>query len=474
MSAQVFSSIYMKKLTKKRESAMENIIKLITAMTLTAAVVACNSGGSGSSNSPAATLTITSVTAPTGSAPAQNLGAGMGTGSVFVNTTTGNPLYLLGNATGSVFAPLTADLSMTTGTSIIGAWLTSANILFGPAPAPSDVAVYFTANLTLPLSTTSNTATWESATLTNVNRTICFGNPQAGANGCAGSNAPTGARLVTSNSGNTQFMFVGYGQPGVSGAESIGYNMLSNNSGLGTPVESEAYVSLASCVASGSGSRDVVGQGATTVSAIATSSFHNNPLFLAGTNSGDVCVGIIRANAEANAFTTASIVNLTAIVKAAGASYTFESSPVTTNSYQATGGYNTLGAVNAIAATPQGSNNTNTIVAWTQGSSAVYEATLTSSASGSYGFANLTDSTKFTNVPSNVSVIYVDYSNNIYVGTFSNQVYVLPNGSTTWLNIAIPNPLTGSQIYNFSAGYNGNVYAYTANGSASAVYLLSF
>ena len=266
-------------------------------------------------------------------------------------------------------------------------------------------------------------------------------------------------------------MFVGYGQPGVTGTESIGYNMLANNSGLGTPVEAESYVSLASCVASGSGK--VSGQEATTVSAVAASSFQNNPLFLAGTNSGDVCVGIIPANAEANAFTTASIVNLTAIVKAAGASYTFESSPVAANSYQATGGYNTLGAVNAIAATPQGSNNTNTIIAWTQGSSAVYEATLTSSASGSYGFANLTDSTKFTNVPSNVSVIYVDYSNNIYVGTFGNQVYVLPNGSTTWLNIAVPNLATGSQIYNFSAGYNGNVYAYTANGTTSAVYSLS-
>lgn len=450
---------------------MRNIIKLITTTTLTAAVVACNSGGGGSSSSPA-TLTITSVTAPTGSAPAQNLGAGMGTGSVFVNTTTGNPLYLLGNATGSVFAPLTADLAMTTGTSIIGAWLTSANVLFGPAPAPSDVAVYFTANLTLPLSTTSNTATWESATLTNVNRTICFGSPQTGTSGCAGSNAPTGARLVTSNSGNTQFMFVGYGQPGVSGAESIGYNMLSNNSGIGTPVESESYVSLASCIASGSGL--VANQGATTISAVAASSFQSNPLFLAGTNSGDVCVGIIPASAEANAFTAASIVNLTAIAKAAGASYTFESSPVAVNSYQATGGYNSLGAVNAIAATPQGSNNTNTIIAWTQGNSAVYAATLTSSASGAYGLANLTDSSKYSNVPSNVSVVYVDYSNNIYVGTFNNQVYVLPNGSNAWLSVAIPNPLTGSHIYNFSAGYNGNVYAYTANGSASAVYSLSF
>ncbi len=165
---------------------------------------------------------------------------------------------------------------------------------------------------------------------------------------------------------------------------------------------------------------------------------------------------------------------MTAIAKAAGASYTFESSPVTANSYQATGGYNTLGAVNAIAATPQGSNNSNTIIAWTQGNSAVYSATLTNSASGAYGLANLTDSTKYSNVPSNVSVVYVDYSNNIYVGTFNNQVYVLPNGSNAWLNVAIPNPLIGSQIYNFSARYNGNVYAYTANGSASAVYSLSF
>ena len=145
---------------------------------------------------------ITSVTAPTGSAPAQNLGAGMGTGSVFVNTTTGNPLYLLGNATGSVSAPLTADLGMTTGTSIIGAWLTSANVLFGPAPAPSDVAVYFTANLTLPLSATSNTATWESATLTMLIVPSALAIRKL---------APMavlvamrhGARLVTSNSGNT-------------------------------------------------------------------------------------------------------------------------------------------------------------------------------------------------------------------------------------------------------------------------------
>jgi hypothetical protein len=449
---------------------MKNNIKIIAISTLVTALAACNSGG-GSSSSPAS-LSITSVTAPTGSAPAQNLGAGMGTGSVFVNTTTGNPLYLLGNATGSVYAPLTADLGMTTGTSIIGAWLTSSNILFGPAPAPSDVAVYFTASLTLPLNTTGNTATWESATLTNVNRTICFGSPQAGANGCAGSNAPTGARLVNSNSGNSQFMFVGYGLPGVSGAESIGYNMLSNNSGLGTPVESESYISLASCVESGSGK--VAGQEATTVSAVAASSLRSTPLFLAGTNSGDVCVGIIPTDAESNAFTNALIVNLTQKVKEAGGSYTFESSPVAANSYQATGGYNTLGAVNAIAATPQGNNNTNTIIAWTQGSSAVYAATLTNSASGSYGFANLTDSTKYANVPSNVSVIYVDYSNNIYVGTFNNQVYVLPNGSTTWLSIAVPNLAAGSQIYNFSAGYNGNVYAYTANGTTSAVYSLSF
>lgn len=445
---------------------MKNILKLIAASSLTATIAACNSGGS--SDSAPVTLTATMVTAPSGSAPAQNLGAGMGTGSVFVNTTTGNPLYLLGNATGSVSAPLTADLGMTTGTSIIGAWLTSNNLLFGPVPAPSDVAVYFSASLTLPLSTSSNTATWESATLTNVNRTICFGRPQAGANGCAGSNAPTGARLVTSNSGNTQFMFVGYGLPGISGAESIGYNMLSNNAGIGTPVSSESYVSLASCVASGSDT--VIGQGATTVSAVAASSFKNNPLFLAGTNSGDVCVGIIPTGAETNAFSSASIVNLTAIVKAAGSNYTFESSAVTANPY----GYNGQGAVNAIAATPQGSSNANTIITWTQGTSGVYAATLTTSASGGYGFANLTDSSKYNNTPSNVSVIYVDYNNNIYVGTFSNQVYVLPNGSNTWLSVTIPNLANGSQIYNFSAGYNGNVYAYIANGTTSAVYSLSF
>lgn len=450
----------------------KNTVRLVVATILTAILEACSSGSS-SSSSPTTVLTVTTVTAPSGSAPAQNLGAGMGTGSVFVNTTTGDPLYLLGNSTGSIYAPLTADLGMTTGTSIIGAWLTSTNILFGPAPAPESVAVYFTANLTLPLSTTSNTATWESATLTNVNRTICFGNPQAGVNGCAGSNAPTGARLVNSNSGDTQFMFVGYGQPGVSGAESIGYNMLSNtNNGIGTPVGAESYVSLASCVASGSGT--VANQGATTVSAVAASSFESHPLFLAGTNSGDVCVGVIPANAESTAFTSATIVNLTAIAKAAGASYTFESSPVTANSYQVTGGYNSLGAVNAIAATPQGANNANTVIAWTQGSSGVYSATLTTSATGPYVFANLTDSTKYANTPTNVSVIYVDFSNNIYVATFNNQVYVLPNGSNTWLSAAIPNLAASSQIYNFSAGYNGNVYAYTANGSVSAVYSLSF
>ncbi len=48
---------------------MKNSVKLIAITALTAAVVACNSGG-GSGSSPA-TLTITSVTAPTGSAPAK-------------------------------------------------------------------------------------------------------------------------------------------------------------------------------------------------------------------------------------------------------------------------------------------------------------------------------------------------------------------------------------------------------------------
>lgn len=450
----------------------KNIIKLIIIVTLTAVITACGSGGS--SNSILPKLTITSVMAPTGSAPAQNLGAGMGTGSVYVNTTTGTPLYLLGNANGSLYAPLTADLGMTTGTSIIGAWLTSTNILFGPAPSADTIAVYFTATLTTPLSTTTaNTATWESATLTNINRTICFGSPKPGANGCAGSNAPTGARLVTSNSGQTQFMFVGYGQPGILGAESIGYNALSNNSGAGTPVSAELYISLASCVATGSAM--VAGKSATTVSAIAASSFQNNPLFIAGTNSGDVCIGIIPANAEATAFQDATLVNLTAVAKNSGANYTFESSPVTVNTTQATGGYNSLGAVNAIAATPQGSNNTKTVIAWTQGTSGVYSATLTSSASGPYTFANLVDTSKYFNSPYNqqVSVIYIDFKNNIYVGTFNNQVYVLPNGSNIWLSASIPN-LGNSYIYNFSAGYNGNVYAYTANGVTSAVYSLSF
>jgi len=187
-----------------------------------------------------------------------------------------------------------------------------------------------------------------------------------------------------------------------------------------------------------------------------------------------VCVGVIPANAEATAFTSASIVNLTAIAKTAGVNYTFESSPIAANGYQAIGGYNSLGAVNTIAATPQGKNNSNTIIAWTQGNNGVYAATLTTSASGAYKFANLTDSTKYANTPSNVSVIYINYSNNIYIGTFNNQVYVLPNGSTTWLSVAVPNLAAGSQIYNFSAGYNGNVYAYTANGSTSAVYSLNF
>lgn len=450
----------------------KKIIKLFTTITLAAAIAACGSGGSSSSSSP--TLSIGLVTGPSGAAPAQNLGAGMGTGSVYVNTSTGNPLYLLGNATGTVNAVLTADVGMTSGTTIIGSWLTSSNILFGPAPSANTVATYFSANLALPLSTTNtNTAAyWESATLTNANRTICFGSPQAGSSGCAGSNAPTGARLVTSNSGQTQFMFVGYGQPGVVGAESIGYNALSNNSGVGTPVTSEAYVSLASCVASGSGS--VSGQGATTVSSIAASNYQTNPLFIAGTNSGDVCVGVIPSSAEATAFQSSTIVNLTALVKAAGASYTFQASPVTVNSTQATGGYNTLGAVNAIAATPQGANNASTIIAWTQGTSGVYAATLATSATSGFGFANLVDTTKYNNSPYNqaVSVIYVDFYNNIYVGTFSNMVYVLPSGSNTWLNVAIPNPGT-SQIYNFSAGFNGNVYAYTANGTTSAVYSIT-
>ena len=453
---------------------MNRTIKLTIASALAATIAACgsSSSSSGGGSNPSA-LTITEVTAPAGSLPAQNLGAGMGSGSVYVESTTGTPLYLLGNATGSVYAPLTADVTVTSGPTIIGAWLTSSNILFGPAPSDESVAYYFSADLTLPLSTTSNTATWKSATLTNTNRTICFGNPIAGASGCAGSNAPTGARLVVSNSGNTQFMFVGYGQPGVQGAESIGYNILSDNGGLGTPVESEAYVSLAACIESGSGA---AGQGATTVSAIAASSIESSPVFLAGTNSGDICAGIIYPGSESDAFESAIIVNATTLVKQyLGANYTFESSPVTVESFQATGGYNTLGAVNSLAATPQGSNNSKLLIAWVQGTSGLYSITLNPSRAESSTFANLLDTSVYSNAPSNqaLSVIYVDFSNNIYVGTFSNMVYVLPNGSTTWLSVAIPNP-GDSHIYNFSAGYNGNVYAYTADGSSSAVYSLSF
>ena len=299
-----------------------------------------------------------------------------------------------------------------------------------------------------------------------------------GSAGCAGSNAPTGARLVTSYSGNTQIMFVGYGVYGTPGLESVGYNILSVNGGSGTPPSSESYVSLAPCVASGSKS-------ATTVSAVAASSFESTPLFIAGTNSGDVCVGIIKPDAESNAFSSAGIVNMTAIAKADGASYSYESSLVTTagNKYAVTGGYNSGGAVNSIAATPQGVNNTSTVIAWTQGSSQVYSVTHITGES--YIFANLTNSQYYSNVPSNVSVIYVDFQNNIYVATFENQAYVLPNGSNSWLSAQIPNPIAGSQIYNFSAGYNGNVYVYTANGgtlyssanvseSSSAVYSLSF
>ncbi len=449
-------------------------IKLISVSVLAGAIFGCSSGSSSSGTS--STLTITPVTAtPAGSAPAQNLGAGMGTGSVFVNASTGNPLYLLGNANGSLYATLTADTGMTGGPAIIGGWLTSTNQIFGPAPAPDTVATYFIANLTLPLSTTSvNSASWESATLTNTNRTICFGSPQPGPSGCAGSNAPTGARFVSSNSGNTNFMFVGYGQPSTLGSASIGYNILSNINGAGTPATSEAYIPLNSCVSSGSGAN---GESATTVSAIAASSFQSNPLFIAGTNSGDVCVGVIPASSEATAFTDATLFNLTARIIAAGASYTFESAPVTVNGLQATGGYNSLGAVNAIAATPQGSNNTTTLIAWTQGSSGVYAAWITNSTSSPIKFANLLNSNYYVNAPSNqaVSVIYVDFNNNIYVGTFNNIVYVLPNGSNTWLSAAIPNATSNTKIYNFSAGYNGNVYAYTVTGGTTPyVYSLSF
>ena len=455
----------------------KNILRLITFTAVSAAISACNSGNGGvNGGSTPSGLTITQVTAPAGSAPAQNLGAGIGTGSVFVNSTNGALLYLLGNSTGSVNAPLVANVNYTTGQNIIGASLTSPNILFGPVlylPNAGGIAQYFSATLSPPFNTIFNVATqWESATLTNTNRTICFGDPIPGDSGCAGSNAPTGARLITSNSGQTQFMFVGYGQPGVLGSESIGYNQLSV---AGTSYTNEASISLASCVAQGSAT--VSGESATTVSAIAASSFENYPFFIAGTNSGDLCVGIFQPDLESTAFANPyAIVNLTQIaIDNESANYTYESSPVTVNSTQALGGYNSLGAVNAIAATPQAPNNTTSIIAWTQGTSGVYSATITNPyINESFAFANLTDTHTYTNTPTNVSVIYVDFSNNIYVGTFSNQVYVLQNGSTTWLSATIPNQLSGSHIYNFSAGYAGNVYAYTANGESSAVYSLNF
>ena len=116
----------------------KNIIKLIGTVAIAAAIAACNSGSSGGGSSP--TLVLTQVTGPVSSgsptAPAQNLGAGIGSGSLFVDQVTGNTLYLMGNANGSVYAPLTANAQFTGGTSIIGGWLsaygTTNEILFGP------------------------------------------------------------------------------------------------------------------------------------------------------------------------------------------------------------------------------------------------------------------------------------------------------------------------------------------------------
>lgn len=451
----------------------KKIIQLFTVSVLATTITTCGTGST--SGRKLSRLKLTPVVAPPGSAPVQNLAAGMGSGSVYAESSSGNPLYLLGNSKGTVYAPLTADTGMTGGPNIIGAWLISDHQLFGAAPAPDTVATYFVANLTTPLSTISlNTASWESATLTNTNRTICFGAPESGDNGCAGSNAPTGARFINSTSGNTRFMFVGYGQPNILDTESIGYNILSNNAGVGTPVSDESYISLKSCVDAGSG---VYGESATTVSAIAASGFLSNPLVIAGTNSGDVCVGIVPITSESTAFIDATLVNVTALAIGAGRSYTFKAAPVTVNGLQATGGYNTLGAVNAIAATPQGSYNTNTLIAWTQGTSGLYSVRLTGSIKGSYTFANLVDTDTYVNSPYDqpVSVIYVDFNNTIYVGTFTNMVYVLRNGSKTWLSATIPNATAQTKIHNFSAGYNGNVYVYTiTNGTTPHVFSLDF
>ncbi len=460
----------------------KNIIKLIGTVAIAAAIAACNSGSSGGSSSPA--LVLTQVTGPVSSgsptAPAQNLGAGIGSGSLFADQVTGNTLYLMGNANGSVYAPLNANTQFTGGTSIIGGWLssygTTNEVLFGPdLPGTTEsVAAYYTASLTTPLSTTStNTASlWQAVQLSNVNRTLCFGAPNpgtAGSPGCAGSNSPSNARLITSNTGNTQFIFAGYGQSSTQGAESIGYSMTSSTPYSSGPLTPESYISLASCVAQGSGT--VPGESATVVSSIAASSLQGYQLFIGGTNSGDVCVGVL-GSGESTAFQNfnGNFYNLPALANQQNnAGYIFESASVTQNGFQVTGGYNQLGAVNAIAATPPitGNQNTTTLIAWTQGTSGVYASSITNIA-GPYTLANLTSSA-YTNVPSNVSVIYVDSSNNIYVGTFNNLVYVLPNGSTTWLSASLPSTVpTGTQIYNFSEGYSGTVYVYTANGGANS------
>ena len=458
----------------------KNILRLITFTAVAAAISACNSGNGGvNGGSTPSGLTITQVTAPAGSAPAQNLGAGIGSGSLFADQVTGNTLYLMGNADGSEYAPLTANTQFTGGTTIIGGWLssygTSNKILFGPdVPGTAEsVAAYYTALIT-PSNTTLDTG-WQAVQLSNVNRTLCFGAPNPGtinSPGCAGSNSASNARLITSNTGNTQFIFAGYGQSGTQGAESIGYSMTSGTPYTSGPLTPESYISLTSCVAQGSAT--VPGESATVVSSIAASSFGSYQFFIGGTNSGDVCVGVL-GSGESTAFQSfnGTFYNLPALANQQNnAGYVFESASVTQNGFQVTGGYNQPGAVNAIAATPPstGTENTTTLIAWTQGDTKIYAATITNPLNQEFAFANLTGS-GYSNVPSNVSALYIDSSNNLYAGTFNGGVYVLPFGSTTWLSASLPSTVpAGTQIYNFSEGYESTVYVYTANGGANSTH----
>ena len=387
-------------------------------------------------------------------------------------------LYLLGNYDGSEYASVQANPDFTSGKNLSGSWLVLSNILFGRTlDSAESVVNFFSATLSMPISLSNNTAKWQSGQLTKIHRTVCSGNPRAGSKGCAGSNAPTSARLITSGSGDNQFIFTGYGIPNISGREQIGYSILSANSEKDKHTTAEKYISLSQCISGGSST-------ATAISAVTASSFESNPLFIAGTNSGDICLGTVSSSAEYDLFDTAKIINLTAKLKASGIHYTYKASPVNVENdgYRVIGGYNEFGAVNSIAATPQGVANVDTIIAWTQGNTKVYFASMTSNNTSLYTFADLTGS-GYSNVPTNVSVIYVDLKNNIYVGTFDNRVYELPNVSTAWLSGTIPGDHAGYQIHNFSASYNGDVvYIYTSNDAsvassgkpASVVYSLGY